>query len=304
MQTTNHILMIRPARFGYNAQTAVNNAFQVKGAQEKAQEKALKEFDAFVEKLRNNGIDIMIINDTEEPHTPDSIFPNNWVSFHDDGTVFLYPMFAANRRLERKAHVLQTISKKFIINKTIDLSHYEAEEKFLEGTGSMVLDRDNKIAYACISPRTDKGLFIEFCKTAGYTPVAFRALDTNGSEIYHTNVMMCVADNYVVICLDSITDPEENKIVRGVIKESRKSIVEISFNQMNRFAGNMLQVNNSHGEKILVMSTQAFEALTKEQVDFLHSYNKIIHSEIDTIETNGGGSARCMMAEVHLMERP
>lgn len=292
--------MIRPVRFGYNAQTAVNNAFQVKGEQATVQLHAVKEFDAFVEKLRSRGVDVTVVEDTEEPHTPDSIFPNNWVSFHSSGKTFLYPMFAENRRLERKAHVIDAIKNRFSITETIDLSGYESEHRFLEGTGSMVLDRDNKIAYACISPRTDKTLFELFCKTAGYKPVAFNSVDENGQEIYHTNVMMCVADKYVVICLHSITAAAENKRVRETITTSGKTIVEISFSQMNRFAGNMLQVNSKDGKKFLVMSTQAYESLEKEQLEYLNSENEIIHSSLFTIESNGGGSARCMMAEVHL----
>ena len=303
MQTTSHILMIRPVRFGYNAQTAVNNAFQVKGEQEQVQTNAVKEFDAFVEKLRNNGIDVTVVEDTEEPHTPDSIFPNNWISFHEDGTVFLYPMFAENRRLERKENVINAVSEKFHTSNTIDLSDYEAKNVFLEGTGSMVLDRDNIIAYACLSPRTDKNLLELFCKEAGYKPVSFIAIDANGKQIYHTNVMMCVADKYVVICLASITDEQEKKLVIDSITASGKTIINISFDQMNHFAGNMLQVNNRNGDRFLIMSSQAYASLTNEQIDLLSSFNPIIHSSLETIESNGGGSARCMMAEIHLPER-
>ena len=303
MQTTSHILMIRPVRFGYNAQTAVNNAFQVKGEQEQVQTNAVKEFDAFVEKLRNNGIDVTVVEDTEEPHTPDSIFPNNWISFHEDGTVFLYPMFAENRRLERKENVINAVSEKFNTSNTIDLSDYEAKNVFLEGTGSMVLDRDNIIAYACLSPRTDKNLLELFCKEAGYKPVSFIAIDANGKQIYHTNVMMCVADKYVVICLASITDEQEKKLVIDSITASGKTIINISFDQMNHFAGNMLQVNNRNGDRFLIMSSQAYASLTNEQIDLLSSFNPIIHSSLETIESNGGGSARCMMAEIHLLER-
>jgi hypothetical protein len=295
--------MIRPVQFGYNAETAVNNAFQVKQAQDDVPEKAVKEFDAFVEKLRDNGIDVTVIDDTAEPHTPDSIFPNNWISFHEDGTVFLYPMFAQNRRLERKPAILETISKKFEINETVDLSGYEANDKFLEGTGSMVLDRDAKIAYACISPRTDIAILNEFCNKAGYQSVAFRSVDAGGKEIYHTNVMMCVGDKYVVICLASIPEETERQLVIFTIESTRKQLVDITLEQMNHFAGNMLQVHNAAGEKFLVMSSQAYESLTQQQVTLLETFNPIIHSSLDTIETNGGGSARCMMAEVHLPVR-
>jgi len=300
MQTTSHILMIRPVNFGYNAETAVNNAFQVAGMDAEAQKKALREFDAFVSVLRSNGVDVTVVQDTPEPHTPDSIFPNNWISFHNDGTVIFYPMYAANRRLERKQHVIDTVRSLFEIKSQIDLSSYESKNIFLEGTGSMVLDRDNKIAYACLSPRTDKKVLEDFCKQTGFKPVSFRAVDSKGREIYHTNVMMCVADHYVVICLESIDDKTERENVTTAITGSDKEIIEISFDQMNHFAGNMLQVENVSGQKLLVMSSQAFRSLTKQQVDKLSSYNNIIHSPLVTIETNGGGSARCMMAEVHL----
>lgn len=300
MQTTSHILMIQPVNFGYNAETAVNNAFQVAGNDAGAQEKAAEEFQQFVTVLRKNGVDVTVVKDTPEPYTPDSIFPNNWVSFHSDGTVMLYPMYAMNRRLERKQHVLDTIKNKFNITRQVDLSGYESENIFLEGTGSMVLDRDNKIAYACLSPRTEKKVLDDFCNKAGYKPIAFTSVDENGKEIYHTNVMMCVADKYVVICLDSIRDKKEKQFVTDTINKSGKSIIDISYHQMNHFAGNMLQVENNEGEKLLVMSSQAYQSLTKEQVSELEKYNKIVHSSLTTIETNGGGSARCMMAEIHL----
>jgi hypothetical protein len=297
------ILMIRPVNFAYNAQTAVNNAFQVAGNTQDVQQKALKEFDDFVSKLRDNGIDVLVINDTPEPHTPDSIFPNNWVSFHSDGSVVLYPMYAHNRRLERKPNVLEKIKDRFTVSHILDLSDHENQEKYLEGTGSMVLDRQKKIAYACLSPRTDKDLLTEFCNKMNYQPVVFTAVDKKGKQIYHTNVMMCVGDQYIVICLESISDAEERTMVAATIKNSGKEIIEISVAQMNQFAGNMLQVYNSKGEKFLVMSTCAYHSLTDKQIKTLTSYNKIIHSPLDTIEINGGGSARCMMAEVHLPAR-
>ena len=241
-----------------------------------------------------------VVNDTPDPHTPDSIFPNNWVSFHNDGTIILYPMFAVNRRQERKPQVIQQIGSRFDIRHTVDLTTYEPQDKFLEGTGSMVLDRDKKIAYACISPRTDKTILSDFAKKMNYRPVAFTAVDEKGRAIYHTNVMMCVADKYVVICLDSIADATERAMVVEVIKESGKEIITITLEQMNHFAGNMLQVENVKGKKLLVMSSQAYMALSADQVKKLESYNQILYASLDTIETNGGGSARCMMAEVFL----
>lgn len=292
--------MIKPVAFDFNAETAVNNAFQQQGSNTNAQQKAEAEFDGFVQKLTAAGIDVTVVQDTAEPHTPDSIFPNNWISFHTDGSIVLYPMYAVNRRAERKQHVLDTIAAKFEVKNTIDFNAKENDNLFLEGTGSMVLDRDNNIAYACLSPRTDKTVFEEWCSKMNYTPCSFYSVDENGGEIYHTNVMMCVADEYVVICLDSISDSIERDNVFDTIIASGKSVVEISYSQMNRFAGNMLQVQNKEGQRYLVMSSQAYHALNAEQIAELESYNPIIHSDLTTIETNGGGSARCMMAEVFL----
>ncbi|MDE3248094.1 MAG: amidinotransferase, partial [Bacteroidota bacterium] len=262
MQTTSHLLMIQPLRFGFNPETAVNNAFQVAGASGTAQETALKEFNDFVQVLRKEGVDITVVADTAEPHTPDSIFPNNWVSFHEDGTVVLYPMFAPNRRQERKPAVLATIGSKFRIERKIDLSVYESSNAFLEGTGSMVLDREKKIAYACISPRTDFEVLTDFCEKMQYQAVVFDAFDQQLRPIYHTNVMMCVADKYVVICLESIPSDTEREDLISSITGSGKEIIPISLEQMNRFAGNMLQVQNEKGEKLLVMSSAAYCSLT------------------------------------------
>ncbi len=302
MQTTNHIMMIRPVNFSFNAETAVNNAFQVAGAADQAQEKAKQEFDKMVALLREHGVDVTVINDTPEPYTPDSIFPNNWVSFHDDGKVVLYPMFAQNRRAERKPAVLTAIFNRFSHREIIDFTAAEKENRFLEGTGSMVLDRENKITYACLSPRTEKKLVEDFAVKLGYSAVCFRSVDKNGQEIYHTNVMMCIADNYAVICMDSIPDASEIQLVEDAIRNSGKQLITISLDQMNSFAGNMLQVRNAAGQKFLVMSSQAYHSLTPEQVQQLESFNPILHSDLRTIETNGGGSARCMMAEIFLPE--
>jgi hypothetical protein len=303
MQTTRHLLMIRPVNFTFNTETAVNNAFQIATEDKDAQEKALSEFQEFVNVLRNNGVDVTVINDTPDPYTPDSIFPNNWVSFHEEGQVCLYPMYAGNRRLERKPAVLQEIGRLFDIRATLDFSGYEKEGLFLEGTGSMVLDRDHKIAYACLSSRTDKKVLQEFCKKMGYSPEIFTAVDSQGRAIYHTNVMMCVADAYVVVCLDSLPIVSEREHLLGAILGSGKEIVDISLDQMDHFAGNMLQVHNAEGERLLVMSSQAYHSLLPAQVSRLSSFNRIIHSPLTTIETNGGGSARCMTAELHLEPR-
>jgi hypothetical protein len=302
-QNTSHLLMIRPVKFGYNAQTAVNNSFQVASTDTTVQQKALAEFDSFVSKLQANGIDVTVVQDTAAPHTPDSVFPNNWISFHEEGTIFLYPMFAINRRQERKQQVLDIVNKKFIINTTIDLTANENEAIYLEGTGSMVLDRANKIAYACLSPRTDEKLLQQFCTQQNYTAVSFIANDANGDAIYHTNVMMCVANTFVVICLESISNEDEKNMLIQTIENTGKQIVTITLQQMNQFAGNMLQVVNNKQQPFLVMSTQAYQSLSATQIDTLQKYNPIIHSNIKTIETNGGGSARCMMAEVFLQQR-
>jgi hypothetical protein len=299
MQTTSHLLMIRPAQFMFNAETAVNNAFQ-SANDTNAQEEALKEFNDFASLLEQNGIDVTVIDDTKKPHTPDSIFPNNWISFHDDGRIVLYPMYASNRRLERKPHVIDQLKTKFEIKSQVDLSSYENKNIFLEGTGSMVLDRENKIAYACLSQRTDLNVLKDFCAKLGYTPVSFIAADSKGYPIYHTNVMMCVADQFVVICLDSIKDNQERIEVVAVIEKTGKEIIDITLDQMNHFAGNMLQVENDKGEKFLVMSSQAYHSLGQDQFLKIERYNSILHSSLDTIERNGGGSARCMMAEVFL----
>ncbi len=300
MQHTSHLLMIKPVKFDFNAETAVNNSFQAKSSNGDIQQKALIEFETFVDTLKKYLIDVTVIDDTPAPLTPDSIFPNNWISFHENGTVVLYPMFASNRRLERKQHVLDEIHQKFKIDQIIDLTGHEDANAFLEGTGSMVLDRENRIAYACLSPRTDKTVLKAFCDQMGYRPVSFTAVDLDNQPIYHTNVMMCVADQYAVICVDSISDKTEKEKLIHNIEQTGKQIIEISPDQMNHFAGNMLQVHNKSGQKFLVMSTQAYQRLNSRQKEALEHFNPIIHSDITTIETNGGGSARCMMAEVFL----
>lgn len=292
--------MIRPVHFAFNAETAKNNKFQVKTTDEDIQSKALAEFDRFVSLLRHNKVDVIVVEDTPAPHTPDSLFPNNWISFHDDGSVLLYPMYAPSRRAERKDHVIKRIHEHFAIKNKIDFTGYEKDNLFLEGTGSMVLDRENKIAFACLSPRTDKKVLEAFCKKMNYQPVSFSAADENGDPIYHTNVMMCVADKYVVICLDSIASAKEKENVIEAIEKTGKEIIDINYEQLKHFAGNMLQIENTEGEKLLVMSTQAYRSLAVEQLETLSSYNRIIHSSLTIIETNGGGSARCMMAEIHL----
>ncbi|HTD39728.1 MAG TPA: arginine deiminase-related protein [Mucilaginibacter sp.] len=300
-QTTSTILMIRPVNFGFNEQTAGSNAFQNRNAeQQQVQDKALKEFNNLVNVLRENNVEVIVIDDSDEPHTPDSIFPNNWVSFHNDGTVFLYPMMAENRRLERREDIIMGLEDEFKVKHVIDLSRFEHENKFLEGTGSMVLDRENKIAYACLSPRTDKEVLDLFCAESGYKPILFHAVDQNDMDIYHTNVLMCIGSSFAVICLDSIKDESEKEKVINSLRSTQKQIISISFEQMNHFAGNMLEVQNQAGESLVVMSKSAWGSLSYEQKTILSSFSKPIYSDISTIENNGGGSARCMIAEVHL----
>jgi len=304
-QTTNTLLMIEPIAFGFNTQTAVNNYFQQRDSvsESDVQQLALSEFSGMVEKLRANGINVIVVKDTEQPHKPDSIFPNNWISFHEGGQVILYPMFAENRRKERRMDIIQEIENQGkVINNVDDFTFWEEQNLFLEGTGSMVLDRINSIAYAALSERTDKTVFLQFCTSFGYKPVYFHAFHSVGDNhhlpVYHTNVMMCLADKYVLICTNSIDDDKELEYLYDVLEKSGKEIIPISREQMHSFAGNMLQVENGDGKKILVMSQSAFDSLHEHQIDQLKAYNELLVIPIPTIEKVGGGSVRCMMAEV------
>ena len=306
-QITNTILMIRPVSFRMNEQTAVNNYYQKvleSLTPETVQFKALQEFDDFVEKLRAVGVNVIVIEDTKETDTPDSIFPNNWISFHENGDVALYPMFAENRRLERREDILETLEDLgYQINNVVDYTSAEEEKIYLEGTGSLLLDRENGKAYCALSPRADEDLLIEFCEDFEFTPVSFVANQTLNNKrmpIYHTNVMMCLGEKFSVICLDSIDDKKERKNVIKHLKEDSKEIISISEEQVNSFAGNMLQVLGSNNERYIVMSNSAYESLTKQQIKQLEKHGNILYSSLDTIEACGGGSARCMMAEVFL----
>ena len=294
--------MIEPVDFGFNDETAVNNAFQKKISGH-IQQQALGEFNAFVNLLRKNQVDVTVVKDSVAIHTPDSIFPNNWISFHENGSMILYPMFAPNRRKERKSVVLDAVEDRFKKGQIIDLTEAENRQLYLEGTGSLVLDRVNRIAYACLSPRTHLSLVNEFCRLNDYTPVTFTACDQFGIAIYHTNVMMSIASEFAVICLDAIKEKTEREKVIAQIKLTGKEIVEISFEQLLRFAGNMLQVRNTSEEALLVMSASAYESLFPEQVHALEKYNRILYSPLNTIESVGGGSARCMMAEIFLAKK-
>ena len=308
-QTTNTILMIRPTNFRKNEQTAVNNYFQedIDLKNTEINKKAQEEFDGYVFKLRSFGIEVVVISDSDKFDTPDSIFPNNWISFHSDGTVGLYPMFAENRRLERRDDILTELEKNnFLIENIVDYTSAEEADLFLEGTGSIILDRVNKKAYCALSARANEDLFIEFCEDFEYSPVVFVANQTvqdKREAIYHTNVMMCVAETFAVICLDTIDDKSERKNVLKHLKEDSKQVIEITEAQMHRFAGNMLQVRGENDELFLVMSKAAHDSLSQSQIAKINNHCKIISSSLETIETCGGGSARCMMAEVFLPKK-
>jgi hypothetical protein len=306
-QTTNSILMIRPVAFRMNEQTAVNNYYQkvLDGLlPATVNAKAQQEFDVFVEKLRAVGVDVTVVDDRENADTPDSIFPNNWISFHENGDVALYPMFAENRRLERREDILDTLEEKgFVINNIMDYTSAEDDGFFLEGTGSLLLDRENGKAYCALSPRADEELFIEFCEDFEFTPVIFEAFQTVNNErklIYHTNVMMCIGDTFAVICADCIDDKKERKMVLDSLKGDEKEVIMITEDQVNNFAGNMLEVKGADERRYLVMSTSAHQSLTKKQIAQLEEHVTILSSSLDTIEACGGGSARCMMAEIFL----
>lgn len=302
--STQTILMIRPVGFRKNTQTAVNNYFQKEGPHGDINVMAQEEFDRFVTRLREHGVNVIVVEDTQQPDTPDSIFPNNWISFHKNGTVGLYPMFAPNRRAERREDILETLETKgFVISDIVDYTEAEEEGLFLEGTGSMVLDRVHRKAYCALSDRAHEDLFIEFCEDFEYDPILFTANQTVGEQrlpIYHTNVLMCVAETFAVICVESIDDNKERKAVLKQLKESGKEVIAITEAQMHHFAGNMLQLKGMGDRRYLVMSTAAYRSLRPDQIKTLEKHNPIIHSPLDTIETCGGGSARCMMAEVFL----
>lgn len=305
-QITNTVLMIEPVSFGYNYQTAKNNFFQQNDSVsvESIQEKAKEEFRNMVEKLRKFGINVLVVKDMEQPHTPDSIFPNNWISFHSDGKVVLYPMYAENRRVERREDILDSIEKEgFIINEIIDYSRAEEEDIFLEGTGSMVLDRTNEIAYAAISERTNEELFIEFCEDLEFSPVVFHSTqEKNGKRypVYHTNVMMSVAEDFAIICKESIQDVKERKLVIDFLQTTKKEVIIISEEQMNHFLGNTLQLENDKKERFLVMSNTAYQSLNAGQINAINKYSQILVFDIPTIEKYGGGGVRCMLAEIFL----
>lgn len=301
---TNKVLMVRPVAFGFNEETAVNNHYQKKGnlSSYEIQEKALFEFDEMVSKLKNIGIDVKILQDTKTPHTPDSIFPNNWFSTHSDNTVILYPMFAKNRRLERRED-LYDIFENINEIKTLDYSQLENEGVFLEGTGSLVLDRKNKKAYCSLSERADERLLNIFCDDMGYKKIDFRSyqtVDTKRKLIYHTNVMMSIAENYAILCADAIDNKEERQKVIDELKANKKEIIYISEEQVENFLGNAIELKNKDGVSILVMSSTAYNILTEKQKNIIEKYSVILPVDVKTIEKYGGGSARCMIAELFI----
>jgi hypothetical protein len=306
-QITNTVLMVRPVQFRMNEQTSVNNYYQKVPENilsEVVNKMAVKEFDGMVRKLKKVGIQVIVVKDTKEFDTPDSIFPNNWISFHSNGTIGLYPMFAENRRLERKESVLEAVENQgFVVKNVVDYSGAEVDNLFLEGTGSILLDRVNNKAYCAISDRADEGLFIEFCEDFEYTPVVFSAFQTvndKREKIYHTNVMMCIGDTFAVVCLASIDDKKQRKSLINHLQDDGKKVIEISEDQVNHFAGNMLQLKGVEEASYLVMSQSALKSLRPAQVKLIESHTTILSCPLDTIESCGGGSARCMMAEVFL----
>ena len=303
-QITDTVLMVRPVAFRMNEETAVNNYFQKNLKGKDVNKEAQAEFDAFVAKLKGVGVNVIVVDDVAADNTPDSIFPNNWVSFHETGEIGLYPMFAANRRKERRLDYFANLEEEgFKITNIIDYTSAEDDDIFLEGTGSLILDRENEKAYCALSPRADEDLLIEFCEDFEFTPVIFNSYQTvegNRKQIYHTNVMMCVAEEFAVICLDTIDDAKERKNVLKHLKQDKKELIVISEEQMHEFAGNMLQVQGAFDKKYLVMSERAHQSLTPDQVAKIEKYSEILSSDLNVIETCGGGSARCMLAEVFL----
>ena len=294
--------MIRPAAFGFNEETAVNNYFQSNPAisKEELQQKALLEFDNMVQTLRDHDIDVVVIDDTKEPAKPDAIFPNNWLSTSPDGIVTVFPMYAPSRRLEKRDDILKILADQFIVKDLQDWSEFEVEGRFLEGTGSMVFDHDNKMIYAAVSERTNLSVLEKFAATNGYQAIVFLATDKNGMPVYHTNVAMTLGENFAVLCEEAIDEEWELIAVRQLLESTGHSIIAITREQMHCFAGNMLPVKNKKGEKLLIMSKTAFDSLRKEQKQMLEAYAKLLTIAVPTIEEVEGGSVRCMMAEVFL----
>lgn len=305
-QCTDTILMIRPAHFGFNPETAENNVFQSNTSDlttDQIQEKAQQEFDTLAKTLETKGIKVIIVEDTDSPIKPDAIFPNNWISIHSNGAIITYPMQSGLRRKERREDVIDMLMERFSMDRRYSLEHYETKNLYLEGTGSMVLDRINKVVYACISVRTDPTILDKFCALTGYQRIVFEARDLHGNAIYHTNVMMCLGENFVVICLESIQNPDECSYVKQTLLHSGREIIEISQEQLAAFAGNMLELSSIDGLRKIVLSQQAYHSLTTLQREILSGYGEMVYTPLDTIEHFGGGSARCMIAEIFTPNR-
>jgi hypothetical protein len=304
-QAASTVFLVRPVRFSFNLETAASNYFQQAATEtdNTVQAKVQAEFDNVVATLRAQGINVLVFDDTLEPHTPDSIFPNNWVTLHADGRILLYPMCAPNRRLERRTDILAALSQQFVVEEIVDLSAPEQQGHYLEGTGSIIFDHVHRVAYACLSPRTDARLFQDVCALLAYQPVLFHAVDQQGHAIYHTNVMMCVGAQFAVVCLESILDAAERAAVEYALTSTGHEVVAISLGQIACFAGNMLCLQGAQGQYVLALSQSAFEALTPAQRAILGQYCELLPMPIPTIETVGGGSVRCMLAEIYLPEK-
>ncbi len=305
MVLTSTILMVRPAAFGFNKETAANNYFQSNPNIDKIelQQKAVAEFDNMVEILLSHSINVVVIEDSKEPPKPDAIFPNNWLSTSPNGLVCIFPMFAPNRRIEKREAILDQLAKEFIVHDMQDWSEYEVEGRFLEGTGSMIIDYDNKMIYACVSERTSLSVLEKYAATNGFQAIVFLATDKNGMPVYHTNVVMTLGEGFCVLCEEAIDEEWELIAVRQLLESTNHSIIAITREQMHQFAGNMLQVKNSTGEKFLILSETAYRSLRKEQKQMLEAYATLLPIAVPTIEEVEGGSVRCMMAEIFLERR-
>lgn len=299
-QSPSSVLMIRPAKFGFNQQTAESNTFQHEQTESAiaVSAKALEEFNRMADTLIAQDVDVIVVDDTSAPEKPDAIFPNNWISFHADGTVVLYPMMAENRRLERNIPVIDRIKSEFQVGQVIDLSKHESKNQFLEGTGSVVFDYVNQIAYASRSPRTHESVLLDLCKKLNYKPVMFDAVDVAGLPIYHTNVLMCVGTRFAVICLDAIRKDEDQEKLLDSFSTTGHQVVAISYEQLKLFAGNMIEVLTRAGEPIVLISEAAFHSLLPGQLNAITRFAELIPLSIQTIEKYGGGSVRCMVAGI------
>lgn len=296
-----NLLMVRPMSFGFNLETADSNKFQAPN--DRSLDTVNEEFEKMVDLLYSHEIDVEVFEDTPEPVKPDAVFPNNWISFHEDGTLVLYPMMAKNRRAERRTEIVDAISEKFVVSRIVDLTGEEKNQLFLEGTGSLVLDHANKIAYACRSIRTAESVVNKFCASLQYRAVMFDAVDTSGHPIYHTNVMMSVGEKFAVLCLDSIRDENQQEILLDSFARTGHKVVAISYDQMNAFAGNIIEVKTASGDPVVLLSQTAFKSLLPGQVNAISAFADILPISIPTIEKIGGGSVRCMVAGIHLQKR-